>query len=168
MNGSLFLFTSFFILISWFIALHRYRLSKNVQYFIINSIILIIGFLVLYKYFYIVEIPIAKGVQGNTGVTTWITIGLCFIAMIFGMICHSMFFYYILPKEDRDKVKKDWGKIIAPICVSPIVFIPIVTLLQNAKVDLMNPSYADITLFLIAFENGFFWKEIFNNRMTKE
>ena len=167
MNSALFLFTSFFILVSLLLSFHSYLLSKNVRYLIINSIVLILCFIILYKYYYINEIPIPKG-QGATSVETYLTIGLCFIAMISGMVCHFLFFHYILPKKERDKVKKDWGRIIAPICVSPIVFIPVVTLLQNAKIDFANPSIANITQFLIAFENGFFWKEIFDNRMKRK
>jgi hypothetical protein len=168
MNSGLFILTSFFILMSLVISLYKFLLSKKVSYFIINSIILILCVIVLYKYFYIAEIPIPKGSQDTTSFTTWLTIGLCFIAMIIGMLCQFLYLYYTLPKKDRDKLKKDWGGFIAPICVSPIVFIPLATLLQNVRIDFTNPSITSIMSLFIAFQNGFFWKEIFDHHRKKK
>ena len=167
MNSGLFFLTSFFILMSLLISIHRYLVSKNVRYLIINAVILTLYFIVLYKYFYVTEMPIPKEGRTNSG-TPLLTMGLCFVVMIAGMICNVLHFHYRLPKGERDKVRIDWGGMIVPFSVSPLVFIPIATLLHSANIDLANASIADIMSLCVAFQNGFFWKDIFDNRKKRK
>jgi hypothetical protein len=54
-----------------------------------------------------------------------------------------------------------------PVLASPIVFIPLLASLQNADPDLSRIDVPGFMIFVVAFENGFFWKEYFDNRKRK-
>jgi hypothetical protein len=55
---------------------------------------------------------------------------------------------------------------VAPILVSPIVFIPLFTMF--ADIDFAGPfTSAKFMIYLVAFQNGFFWRSFFEERMKK-
>lgn len=89
--------------------------------------------------------------------------------MVVGMVCQHFYQRFSKPKEQRMKYPFDWGAIIAPICASPIIFIPLFAALQNAQVDLHGFSQSSIMIYFVAFENGFLWKEAMAQKlkMTK-
>jgi hypothetical protein len=73
--------------------------------------------------------------------------------------------YARLSKPRRRRRRRfDLGTFLAPIFASPIVFIPLLATIQAAGVDLYRVNGARFMLFLVAFENGFFWKVIFDQR----
>jgi predicted outer membrane repeat protein len=47
------------------------------------------------------------------------------------------------------------------------IFIPFLATFQNANFELETFS-AKLLFFFVAFENGFFWKEFFNNRCQEK
>jgi hypothetical protein len=81
-------------------------------------------------------------------------------AMLLGMLSHYMYFRWSRPRSRRGTL--DLGNLLAPVFVSPIVFLPLASVFQSSA-----PATADaarLMLFLVAFENGFFWREFFENR----
>jgi hypothetical protein len=54
----------------------------------------------------------------------------------------------------------DWGSFIAPIFVSPIIFVPLCSTLGVGE----HADTGQYMIFLIAFENGFFFKGYFDQR----
>jgi hypothetical protein len=82
--------------------------------------------------------------------------------MLLGMLSQYIYTRLEQPKDLRKKF--DLGLFLAPIFTSPIIFIPLLSAMQNAEVDLQNLTTPKIMIFLVAFENGFFWKELFDHR----
>jgi hypothetical protein len=85
--------------------------------------------------------------------------------MVVGMASHYL--YNLLMKSARTRQPFDLRRFIAPIFASPIVFIPLLGAFQSADIDLTNLMLPKYMVFLVAFENGFFWRELVENR-TKE
>jgi hypothetical protein len=89
-----------------------------------------------------------------------------YLCMIIGMFSHYAYTRFTKPKDKRPSF--DLGLFLAPFFTSPIIFIPLLASLQNANIDLQNLTTTKIMVFIVAFENGFFWKEYFNNRRKGE
>lgn len=85
-----------------------------------------------------------------------------YICMVIGMACHHFYTYFIKPKPKREAF--DFGVFIAPVFVSAIVFAPLWAAFQDAGVSLSHLKYG---AFFVAFENGFCWKEFFDNRRRR-
>ncbi len=92
-------------------------------------------------------------------------IGVLFACMLFGMLAHWLYVWLETPQPTRPTF--DLGLFIAPILASPIIFVPLLASLQNADLDLSRFDIPRFMVFLVAFENGFFWKEYFDNRKKK-
>lgn len=88
-----------------------------------------------------------------------------YLFMTFGMLSHYMYTYFIREKAQRTKF--DLGVFLAPIFTSPIIFIPLLGAFQQANVDLQENAAAKYMIFLVAYENGFFWREFFKNRQKE-
>ena len=83
-------------------------------------------------------------------------------AMIVGMIAHYLFFHLSRSKKRRRKI--DWGNLLAPVLVSPIIFLPLAAVFDSVESYPTTADASRLMLFLVAFENGFFWREFFENR----
>ena len=92
-------------------------------------------------------------------------IAVLFGFMLAGMLAHWLYGWLETPQRERPSF--DLGMFLAPVLASPIVFIPLLAALQNANLDLSRLDVPRFMLFLVAFENGFFWKEYFENRRKK-
>lgn len=88
-----------------------------------------------------------------------------FLCMIAGMLAQWLQKWLETPKAARAEF--DIGTFVAPIFGSPIVFIPLLASLQNANLDLSSLDVPRFMVLLVAFENGFFWKDYFDNRRRK-
>jgi hypothetical protein len=102
--------------------------------------------------------------RGDGAHSVYIVVVL-YICMLLGMLAHHAFTRFERPKRERKKF--DMGVFLAPIFASPIVFIPLLAALQSAELDLSRLDPARMMLFLVAFQNGFFWKEYFDNRSRR-
>ena len=91
----------------------------------------------------------AKGSQEQPLVVT----SALYICMVAGMLAEHLYIRFLRPKRQRRKW--DWGNFLAPIFVSPIVFIPLQGALQSSGVNLTDQTQPLVMLFLVAFENGF-------------
>jgi hypothetical protein len=93
--------------------------------------------------------------SGNQAVP-WGTVALLYIAMIIGMAAQYFYFY------TRHLFR--WRAFIKPFLASPIVFMPLFSAYQKALTSLDAFELGDLMLLCVAFQNGFFWKVIFDKR----
>lgn len=91
----------------------------------------------------------------------WFIIVL-YLFLLLGMLAQHAYIRFSRPRRRRHKF--DVGIFLAPIFASPIIFIPLLATVQSSGIDLYEAGTARFMLFLIAFENGFFWKIIFDQR----
>jgi hypothetical protein len=128
----------------------------------------LIAFVVFLRYWfgfpYKGHVPAKSGESGHNMVLT----GALAICMLAGMFAQYLFRHF--EREKRFRRKWDWGLFIAPIFASPIVFIPLAASFQNVDIDLTRQSMTlpRLMIFLVAFENGFFWKEYFDRKRKEE
>ena len=84
--------------------------------------------------------------------------------LLLGMLAQFGYTRFSQPKRRRRKF--DLGLFLAPLFTSPIIFIPLYAAVSAAEADPNTPGSARIMLLLVAFENGFLWKLIFDQRRT--
>jgi hypothetical protein len=87
---------------------------------------------------------------------------ILYLFMVVGMICQYLYSLLIQPRKQRPPF--DWGNFLAPLFASPIVSIPMLVAFQNSEIDLTQLTLPRVMVFVVAFQNGFFWKEIFESR----
>jgi hypothetical protein len=85
--------------------------------------------------------------------------------MLLGM--GAQFLYRHFEQPQRKRRKFDWGVFLAPVSASPIVFLPLLASFQNSEVDLSKLDVPRLMIFFVAFQNGFFWKEHFDQRQRE-
>jgi hypothetical protein len=101
--------------------------------------------------------PAARGDDGA------LLIVVLYLVMLVGMFSHYLYSFLRRPRARRRRF--DLAAFVAPVFVSPIVFLPLASVLRSLEAG--NPANADasrLLLFLVAYENGFFWREFFENR----
>jgi len=111
-----------------------------------------------------------SAVQTRGGIDEAASIAFCYVSMVLGMI--AQYFYAQAERGDK-KLELDWMTFLMPIFASPIVFIPLLTLTSEVA---MGGAFtrAKLMVYLVAFQNGFFWKSFFEQRrgeaqsMTRE
>ena len=144
------------------ISIYKCLKSKNLKIFIIQIVIILLAFSVLYFIFYSKGIPTSRGAGSDD---IYLVIVLYFF-MLLGMLAQYLYNRFEQPKSQRKEF--DFGLFIAPIFASPIIFIPLLAALQNAEIDLKNLTVVKSMIFFVAFENGFFWKEYFDHRRQQK
>lgn len=91
-------------------------------------------------------------------------VAVLFLCMLLGMLAQVLYEHFSLPQRVRVRKKVDWGKFWSPVCASPIIFIPLMVTFQNANIELRSMTAPKMMIFLVAFQNGFFWKQFFDRR----
>jgi CDP-diglyceride synthetase len=86
-----------------------------------------------------------------------------YASMLLGMVANYCYRHFSNSAPKRAK-RFEFGPFIAPVFISPIVFLPLITAFQDAELDFTKFPVAPITLLIVAFQNGFFWKDFFDNR----
>jgi hypothetical protein len=123
--------------------------------------VLLLAFVVFFHRLFGFPFPqtevVAKGPQ--TGQLLAVAL---YVSMLLGMFAEFLYSHFEKPKRKRTQF--DWGLFFAPVCASPIVFIPLMAAFQSADVDLQKSAIPRLMVFLVAFQNGFFWKEHFDAR----
>ena len=92
-----------------------------------------------------------------------VSIAFCYAAMMLGMVAE----YGFAQAERRNtKLELDWMSFLMPVLASPIVFIPVLTLMSEAA---MGGAFTrgKLMVYLVAFQNGFFWKNFFEQRRAE-
>ena len=103
---------------------------------------------------------VAKGVQDD-----WIVAVALYAFMVAGMLAHYLYRRFERPRHRR--LKWDWGLFLGPIFTSPIVFVPLLATFQEGGMDLAKLTAPRAMIFLVAFQNGFFWKEFFDRKQIE-
>ena len=135
-----------------------FKKTKTIKSLLIKLIVIVGYSFFLNKLICQNNVLISKGGSHNH----FLYLFLLYISMIFGMFCQFWYKKYSLPKKERKKL--DYATFIRPIFISPLIFMPIMSAFNNIKLDLSNITNGNIMTLFIAFQNGFFWKEILDNR----
>ena len=88
-----------------------------------------------------------------------------YVSVLMGMASQFAFRHFSQPRESR--VPWDWGLFIAPLFAAPAIFGPLVAALQSSGVD-FNDSRPRLMVIVVAFQNGFFWKDAFEHKRKEE
>lgn len=147
------------LVVSFILAVVRGLRTKNFLGLVVQTL-LIIGFTVFLNILFGFPFPsaaVAKSPSSDLAVATAL-----FVSMILGMLAQFLYSHFTLRKGERKDF--DWGLFVAPLFASPIVFLPLLSALQNADVDLTHLTAPRLMVLLVAFQNGFFWKELFDKR----
>jgi predicted permease len=161
MSPLLFTITTLSLIGLFVLSIQRFRRYRKGKVFCIQLIIIFGCLFFLYFLFFRLEIPVAKGDRSNE---IYFVIVL-YISMLLGMFAH---YGYFRLTQKKGKKTSDFGLFIAPVFTSPIIFLPLLSAFQTADVDLRNLTIPKLMIFIIAFENGFFWKEYFDNRRKEK
>ena len=140
------------------ISIYKFLKSKNRRIFIVHILVIMSCFWFLYQFFYTPETVTAR--SGSANEVYWVIV--LYLFMLLGMLAQFLYTRFEKPQEKRQKF--DLGLFVAPVFASPIIFIPLLAALQNANIDFKELTAAKLMVFFVAFENGFFWKEYFDNR----
>jgi hypothetical protein len=132
--------------------------NRRWQPSLIQLVLLVIAFLFIYFLFIS---PKQVTQRGESSQDIYFVIVL-YVFMLVGMLAQYIYARLEQPKAVRPNF--DLGLFLAPIFTSPIIFIPLLSAMQNANIDFKNLTTPRIMVFLVAFENGFFWKELFDHR----
>jgi len=93
----------------------------------------------------------SKGPIGET-----LAVVFCYAAMVLGMIAQ-----YGYQQAERREFTFDPAAFFMPIFASPIVFIPLLTVLGDVNTS-GALSKSKVMVYLVAFQNGFFWRSFFH------
>ena len=92
-----------------------------------------------------------------------VAIVICYASMVLGMMAE---YGYAQAERGNKKIEFDWMSFMMPIFASPIVFIPLLTLTSEVALGgaFTRPK---LMVYLVAFQNGFFWKSFFEQRCAE-
>ena len=71
---------------------------------------------------------------------------------------------YAQAERGRKKFKFELVTFMMPVFASPIVFIPLLTLTTDEAMAGGAFTRVKLMVYLVAFQNGFFWKSFFEQR----
>jgi drug/metabolite transporter (DMT)-like permease len=87
----------------------------------------------------------------------------CYLAMVSGMIAE---YFYTQAEHGARRLTFEPMTFLMPIFASPIVFIPLLTIMSDIAIGGAF-TRAKMMVYLVAFQNGFFWKGFFEQRREK-
>lgn len=159
LTNGVFWFSIFGLLV---LALKSYRKSKNAKRLLAWILLLAACGAIYYVVFQTGSHIASKGEQPNqTGFVV-----VLYLCLLLGMASHYFYTLLLKPKQSREAF--DLGAFLAPVFASPLVFIPLLGAFQNSQVDLTSLTLPKMMVFFVAFENGFFWKEVVDNRRKEQ
>ncbi len=121
---------------------------------ILPEFLLFCAFLLLLNW--ITGFPVPSSMQAFGGVSPLTALGLMFGCTILGIMAH--YFFYL-------QGKFSWQEFLKPLVISPIIFLPLVGSVQSLT---GLESMQMISFAILAFQNGFFWKEVFGRVKKKK
>jgi hypothetical protein len=146
--------TSALILIALLVSellLRRYRHRLNIVALL--SLLVIVAALIFSEWSVTPNIE----AKGETSGVQWIMVALMYIAMTLGIVAQTYYFR-------SDAVEPGFTSWIKPALASPIIFIPLLSSYQDTLSTIDQISLAEIMILLVSFQNGFFWKVIFDKQ----
>ncbi len=98
---------------------------------------------------------------GTRGFSETATLVASYLAMVAGMLAQ-----YVYAKAERGEktLTIEWMPMLMPILASPIVFIPLVSIAGEVSATGSILAQPKLMVYLVAFQNGFFWKHFFDER----
>jgi hypothetical protein len=84
----------------------------------------------------------------------------CYGAMLLGMFAE---YGYRQAERGETRFKFELMQFLMPVFASPIVFIPLLTITDDLPLGGAFTK-AKLMVYLVAFQNGFFWKSFFEQR----
>ncbi len=133
------------------ILLHELITSRAVKRVLAQTLILCVVFVVLHL---AVDFPIPKQAFGGAS-PAW-TVVIVLVCTILGMAAHGVFFL-----QERAFV---WREFVRPFVISPIVLLPLLGSVLSAP---QITTVQVISFAFLAFQNGFFWKEVLKRAQAK-
>jgi hypothetical protein len=97
----------------------------------------------------------------SRGETDAAALVVSYLAMVMGMVAHHV---YTKAEQGATRLTIDWMRLLMPVMVSPIVFIPLMSIAAEVSVTGGMFTRQKVMVYLVAFQNGFFWKHFFDQR----
>lgn len=89
-----------------------------------------------------------------------------YLSTVLGIVGHHLF-VQIKDVGERGRPRKiRWLSLLKPLIISPIIFLAIISELQNLGLS-AKTLQAVVMQFLLAFQNGFFWKTVLDRLAIK-
>jgi hypothetical protein len=102
-------------------------------------------------------------IESKGVVEEWLAVAICYVSMVLGMVAQ---YFYKQAESGRKKLTIETMEFLMPILASPIVFIPLLTI--TSDMTFSGPlTKTRLMVYLVAFQNGFFWKTFFEQRQRK-
>ncbi|HTG73088.1 MAG TPA: hypothetical protein VMB70_04930 [Terriglobia bacterium] len=92
-----------------------------------------------------------------------IAVVFCYFAMLLGMVAE---YFYAQGEHKRRRFRFEPITFLMPVFASPIVFIPLLTITNEMSIGGAFTK-AKLMVYLVAFQNGFFWKSFFEQSRQK-
>lgn len=148
-------------LVIWFgiiiFEILRYR-RKYLISFVIQFLFIIIIARVLNLYFGYFNTSSFKG--GPNISEVW-TLGGLYISTVLGILGHHVFMQIKPLKKPGKQPKIKWMPVIKPLVISPIVFLAVLNQLEQIGAQTNATTLKPVVMqFILAFQNGFFWKTV--------
>ena len=153
LNSLLLLSGAAFALIVLFLAIR----SRRPLLILVTCVGVAIGAWIVY-----VVSPAGTVTRGDE--TNGITLIISYVAMVLGMMAH---YVYAQAEKGAKKLKFRWLPFLMPVLASPIVFIPLVSIAGEVPAVGGAFTHAKLMVYLVAFQNGFFWKHFFDGYQSK-
>ena len=100
-----------------------------------------------------------EDIESKGTVDEGLAVALCYVAMVLGMIAE---YFYRQVERGRRRFRWEPMTFMMPIFASPIVFIPLLTIIDVSEGGMF--TRAKLMVYLVAFQNGFFWKGFFEKQ----
>jgi hypothetical protein len=104
--------------------------------------------------------PSPFGTRADDDAQEIAAVAICYVAMLLGMMAE---YVYRQAEKGQERLTFTPMTFLMPILASPIVFIPLVTIAGEVKAASIL-SQAKLMVYLVAFQNGFFWRSFFEQR----
>jgi hypothetical protein len=95
--------------------------------------------------------------KGGLSPTQWGMVALMYLAMLVGIVAQSYYF----KDSTMPTTSIAWLK---PALTSPIIFIPLLSSYQTSLTNISDVSLGELMILLVSFQNGFFWKVVFDKQ----
>jgi hypothetical protein len=102
-------------------------------------------------------------VESKGAVDEGIAVVLSYVAMLLGMVAA---YFYAQAERGRRRFRWEPMTFMMPIFASPIVFIPLLEIIDVSDGGAFTK--AKLMVYLVAFQNGFFWKGFFEKKRTED
>lgn len=106
------------------------------------------------------DVSLEGSPAAGDGIHEIAAVTLCYLSMIFGMMAE---YAYAQAEQGKKRFRFVPMTFVMPILASPIVFIPLLTIAGDVSAGGAF-TRAKLMVYLVAFQNGFFWKSFFEQR----